>query len=70
MSTNPERPRRSGAATFIPLVVGVCATLLLRFAFEALFPYVSVWIAFIVAVVGGAIAYTLAERAYARRDRG
>ncbi len=70
MSTEPGRPRRTGPATFVPLIVGVCATLLLRFAFEALFPDVSVWIAFVVAVVGGAVAYTVAERVYARRDRG
>lgn len=73
MSPTTGRPpgqRPTGVAAFAPIVVAVCAIVLVREGVEKLFPDLSTWVAFIVALVVGWLAYTGVERWYARRNGG
>jgi hypothetical protein len=73
MSPTTGRPpgqRPSGVAAFAPIVVAVCAIVLVREGVEKVFPDLSTWVAFIVALVVGWLAYTGVERWYARRNGG
>lgn len=62
--------RPSGVAAFAPIVVAICAILLVRALVEAVLPDLSTWIAFVIALVVGYLAYAGVERWYARRDGG
>ena len=71
MSPTTGRPpgqRPSGVAAFAPIVVAICAIVLVREGVEKLFPDLSSWVAFIVALVVGWLAYTGVERWYAHRN--
>jgi hypothetical protein len=67
MPPTQPRQRRTGSAAFLPLVVAVCAILVVRLALDALFPSLSLWISFVGALVVGWVAYTLTERWLDRR---
>jgi membrane protein implicated in regulation of membrane protease activity len=67
MTSTPPR-RRTGPTTFLPIVVAICAILVVRGLIEAVLPDLSTWIAFIVALVVGWVAYTLTERFLDRRQ--
>lgn len=68
--TTGGRPgqRPGGIAAFAPIIVAVCAIVLVREGIEAVFPDLNTWISFIAALVVGWLAYTGVERLYARRD--
>jgi uncharacterized membrane protein YccC len=70
--TTGGRPgqRPSGVAAFAPIVVAICAIVLVREGMESVFPDLSTWVAFIVALAVGWLAYTGVERWYARRNGG
>ena len=73
MSPTTGRPpgqRPSGVAAFAPIVVAVCAIVLAREGVESVFPDLSTWVAFIVALAVGWLAYTGVERWVARRNGG
>jgi uncharacterized membrane protein len=73
MSPTTGRPpgqRPSGVAAFAPIVVAVCAIVLVREGVEKVFPDLSTWVAFIIALVVGWLAYTGVERWYAHRNGG
>ena len=55
-------------AAFAPIVVAICAIVLVREGVEKVFPDLSSWVAFIVALVVGWLAYTGVERWYAHRN--
>jgi threonine/homoserine/homoserine lactone efflux protein len=67
--TTGGRPgnRPGGVAAFAPIVVAVCAVVLVREGLEAVFHDVNPWVAFIVALAVGWFAYTGVERWSARR---
>lgn len=69
--TEPMSPapgnRPSGIAAFAPIIVAVCAIVIVREVVEAVLPDLSPWIAFIIALVVGWLAYAGVERLYARR---
>jgi uncharacterized membrane protein YccC len=69
--TTGGRPgqRPGGIAAFAPIIVAVCAIVLVREGVEAVFPDLNTWIAFVVALVVGWLAYTGVERLYTRRNR-
>ena len=68
--TTGGRPgqRPGGVAAFAPIIVAVCAIVLVREGVEAVFPDLNTWVAFIVALAVGWLAYTGVERWYARRN--
>lgn len=68
--TTGGRPgqRPGGVAAFAPIIVAVCAIVLVREGVEAAFPDLNTWVAFIVALAVGWLAYTGVERWYARRN--
>ncbi len=72
ISPTGRRPgqRPSGVAAFAPIVVAICAIVLVREGVESVFPDLSTWVAFIVALVVGWLAYTGVERWYAHRNAG
>jgi hypothetical protein len=73
MSPTTGRPpgqRPTGVAAFAPIVVAICAIVLVREGVEKVFPDLSSWVAFIVALVVGWLAYTGVERWYAHRNGG
>jgi uncharacterized membrane protein YccC len=73
MSPTPERrprERPTGIGAFAPIIVAVCAIVLVREGMAALFPDLNTWVAFVVALVVGWLAYTGVERWYARRNGG
>lgn len=67
MAPSPQRPRRTGAAAFAPIVVAICAIILVRELMAALTPGLNAVIAFIVALAVGYAAYVAVERAITRR---
>ncbi|WP_270886899.1 hypothetical protein [Pedococcus sp. 5OH_020] len=70
MSPTPGGPpgQRSAAAAFGPIVVAVCAIVLVREGLGALAPRLSTWVVFVVALAVGWLAYTTVERYYTRRE--
>ena len=70
--TTGGRPgqRPSGVAAFAAIVVAICAVILVREGAQAAFPDLVTWVAFIVALAAGWLAYTGVERWYARRNGG
>jgi hypothetical protein len=71
MSPTPgNRPGRrpSGLAAFAPIIVAVCAIVIVRQIVEAVLPGLSSWIAFIIALAVGWLAYAGVERLTARRS--
>jgi hypothetical protein len=73
MSPSTGRPpgqRPTGVAAFAPIVVAVCAIVLVREGVESVFPDLSTWVAFFVALAVGWLAYTGVERWFARRNGG
>ena len=68
MSPTQPRQRRTGSAAFLPLVIAICAILVVRLLLDALFPSLSLWVSFIGALIIGWVAYTLTERWLDRRD--
>jgi len=68
--TSDGRPgnRPSGIAAFAPIIVAVCAIVIVREMVQAVVPDLSSWIAFIIALAVGWAAYTGVERLYARRN--
>ena len=69
MAPTPQRPRRTGAATYLPLVVAICAMVLVRELVTALWPDLSSWVAFLSALAVGWLAYAGVERFLARRGK-
>ena len=69
MAPTPQRPRRTGAATYLPLVVAICAMVLVRELVTALWPDLSSWVAFVAALAVGWVAYAGVERFLARRGK-
>lgn len=70
--TSGGRPgnRPTGVAAFAPIIVAVCAIVIVREVVAALVPDLSSWIAFIIALVVGWLAYAGVERLSNRgRDR-
>jgi membrane protein implicated in regulation of membrane protease activity len=59
--------RPSGIAAFAPIIVAVCAIVIVRELVEAVLPDLSSWFAFIIALVVGWLSYAGVERWYARR---
>jgi hypothetical protein len=70
--TTGRRPgqRPGGVAAFAPIVVAVCAIVLVREGVEAVFPDLNTWVVFIVALAVGWVAYTGVERWFMRRNGG
>lgn len=67
--TNGRRPgQRSAVVTFAPIVVAVCAIIVVREGIEALLPDLSTWVAFIAALVVGWLTYTAVERYLVKRN--
>jgi len=68
--TTGQRPRQrpGGVAAFAPIVVAVCAIVLVRGGLEAVFPHLSTVFVFVVALAVGWLAYTGVERLLARRN--
>jgi uncharacterized membrane protein YccC len=60
--------RPTGAAAFAPIIVAVCAIVLVRELMQAVLPDLSSWIAFIIALAVGWLAYTGVERLSNRRN--
>ena len=69
MAPTSQRPRRSLAATYLPLVVAICAMVLVRELVTALWPDLSSWVAFLAALAVGWAAYAGVERFHARRGK-
>ncbi|WP_460935104.1 hypothetical protein [Phycicoccus ginsengisoli] len=69
MSPASPRPRRSLAATYLPLVVAICAMVLVRELVTALWPDLSSWVAFVAALAVGWLTYAGVERVLARRGK-
>ena len=69
-SGRPPGQRPTGVAAFAPIVVAICAIVLVREGVEKVFPGLNTWVAFIVALVVGWLAYTGVERWYAQRNGG
>ena len=62
--------RPTGIAAFAPIIVAVCAIVLVRELVDAVLPDLSPWIAFVIALAVGWLAYTGVERlANRRHDR-
>ena len=75
MARTPQRPRRTGIAAYLPLVVGICAILVARRLMGAIAPGLNLVVAFVLALVVGYVAYWATERELDRRypprgDRG
>ena len=70
--TSGGRPgnRPGGVAAFAPIIVAICAIVLVRELVEAVFSDLNTWIAFIIALAVGWLAYTGVERLYNRRNDG
>jgi uncharacterized membrane protein YccC len=68
--TSGGRPgnRPSGVAAFAPIVVAVCAIVIVREGVDAVVPDLSPWIAFIIALAVGWLAYVGVERLSNRRS--
>jgi hypothetical protein len=68
--TSGGRPggRPTGIAAFAPIIVAVCAIVLVREVVEAVLPDLSSWVAFVIALVVGWLAYAGVERLYDRRN--
>ena len=60
--------RPSGIAAFAPIIVAVCAIVLVRELVDAVLPDLNPWIAFVIALAVGWLAYTGVERLYNRRN--
>lgn len=60
--------RPSGIAAFAPIIVAVCAIVIVRELVESAWPDLSPWVAFFVALAVGWLAYAGVERLYARRN--
>lgn len=69
MSPSPGK-RPTGVAAYAPLIVAVCAIVIAREVIEAVFTDLNTWLAFVIALVVGWLAYVGVERWYARRDGG
>ncbi|MDU0313376.1 hypothetical protein RKE38_06720 [Phycicoccus sp. M110.8] len=69
MAPTSQRPRRTGAAAYLPLVVAICAMVLVRELVTALWPDLSSWVAFVAALAVGWVAYARVERFLARRGK-
>jgi len=67
MSPAPSN-RPGGVAAFAPIIVAICAIVIVRELVEAVWPGLSWWIAFVIALAVGWLAYTGVERLYARRN--
>ncbi len=70
--TTGRRPgqRPGGVAAFAPIIVAVCAIVLVREGLEAVFPDLNTWVVFIVALAAGWLAYAGVERLVGRRHDG
>ena len=69
MSPTSGPPRkRSAGASFAPIVVAVCAIVIVREALAVVGPGLSPWVVFVLALVVGWLAYTGVERYYVRRE--
>ena len=68
---SPASGRRpTGIAAFAPIIVAVCAIVLVRELVDAVLPDLSPWIAFVIALAVGWLAYTAVERlSNLRNDR-
>jgi len=69
MSPDRRPGRRSGVAALLPLVVAVCAVVLVREGVQSAAPGVSTWVVFVAALAAGWLAYAAAEWLLDRRDR-
>ncbi|NYG07096.1 cobalamin synthase [Phycicoccus badiiscoriae] len=67
-----RRPGRrpGGVAAFAPIVVAICAIVLVRDGVGAVFPRLNPWALFVIALVVGWLAYAGVERWFARRNGG
>lgn len=70
--TTGQRPgqRPSGIAAFAPIVVAVCAIVLVREVLQAVLPDLNTWVVFVAALAAGWLAYAGVERWFARRNGG
>jgi hypothetical protein len=68
--TTGQRPgqRPGGVAAFAPIVVAVCAIVVVREGLEAVFPDLNTWVVFGTALAAGWLAYAGVERWLARRN--
>ena len=65
---SPDGGRRgSFSSTLLPLAAAVCALIVVREGLQHLFPSLSYWIVFVVALVVGWLTYSVVERLLARR---
>ena len=60
--------RPTGIAAFAPIIVAVCAIVLVRELVDAVLPDLSPWIAFVIALAVGWLAYAGVERLANRRN--
>lgn len=60
--------RPTGVAAYAPIIVAVCAIVIVREVIEAVFPDLNTWIAFVLALAVGYGAYVGVERLYNRRN--
>jgi high-affinity Fe2+/Pb2+ permease len=67
MSPTPGS-RPGGIAAFAPIIVAVCAIVIVRKVIESVLPDLSSWIAFFIALAVGWLAYVGVERLYNRRN--
>jgi hypothetical protein len=65
--SSPDGRRRNASSALLPFVAAVCALIIVREGLQHLFPSLSYWVVFVVALVVGWLTYAMVERLLARR---